>query len=105
EVADRRAEVIAPAVRRVLVGGRLGHGLLHRLDDQRRGGTVGVSDAEADHVDPRRPLLGDLALELGERVRRDLLETFTRLHAAPFRTQRLSRPRTPGAPSLSDSPA
>ena len=44
---------------------------------------VGVADAEADHVDAGGLLGGDLALELGEQVRRDALQALTRSHAAP----------------------
>ena len=88
EIAHRAAEVLAAAVRGVLVRLGLGHGLLHRLDDQRRRRPVGVADAEADHIDPRGPLLGDLALELGEGIWGDALQALTRFHAAPFRSPR-----------------
>ena len=84
EVAHRGAEVRAAAVGRVPVRFRLADGLLHRLDDQRRRRPVGVADAEADHVDSRRALLGDLALQLRERIRRDALQALTRFHAAPW---------------------
>ena len=73
EVAHGGAEVLAPTVARVAMGLGLADGLLHRLDDQRRRRPVGVADAEADHVDSRRALLGDLALQLRERIRRDAL--------------------------------
>ena len=84
EVAHGGAEVLASAVGRVVVGFGLGHGLLHRLDDQRRRRPVGVADAEADHVHPGRALGRDLALQLGERVRRDALQALTRFHPAPL---------------------
>jgi hypothetical protein len=88
EVVDRVAEVLAAAVGGVLVRFGLADRLLHRLDDQRRRRAVRVADAERDHVDARRALVGDLALKLCEGVRRDLLEAATRFHAAPFRTRR-----------------
>ena len=55
-------------------GARVGDRRLHRLDDVRIGRRVGIADPEADHVDPRRLLVGDLALELGEHVGRNRLE-------------------------------
>ena len=88
EVADRLAELLAAAVGRVLVRVGLGHGVLHRLDDRGGRGTVGVADAEADHVDAGGALLGDLALELGEQVRRDALQALTGSHPAPCRSRR-----------------
>ena len=63
------AEALAPAVGRVLVRVRPGDLLAHGLDHERRGGRVGVADAEGDDVDARRPLGGDLLLDLGEEVR------------------------------------
>ena len=70
---------------------RLRHRLLHRLHDQRRRRTIRVADSEADHVDARRPLGGDLALELRERVRRDAFQALARFHRAP--SSGMSRPR------------
>ena len=61
----------------------LGHRLLHRLHDQRRRRAVGIADAEADHVHALPRACGDLALQLGERVRRDALQALTRSHPAP----------------------
>ena len=83
EVAERLAELGAAAVGRVLVRAGLGDRLLHGVDDHRRRGPVGVADAERDHVDAGRALGGDLALELGEQVRRDPVQAVSGLHAAP----------------------
>ena len=74
EAGEGLAELRPAAVRRVLVGARVGDRRLHRLDDVRIGRHVGVADPEADHVDPGLLLRRDLALELGEHVRRDRLE-------------------------------
>src|SRR4030095_13375877 len=41
------------------------------VDDEVRGGQVGVADPEGDDVDAGRLALGDLAVDLGEEVRRD----------------------------------
>ena len=68
EARERRPELLAAAVGGVLVGARVGDRRLHRLDDVLEGRAVGVADAEADHVDAGRPLVGDLPLELGEHV-------------------------------------
>ena len=42
------------------------HRLAHRLNHVAEGRRVGIADAEADHLDPVRLLLLDLALEFGE---------------------------------------
>jgi hypothetical protein len=55
------------------VGAGIGDRGLHRLDHVPERRLVGVADAEADHVDPGLALDRDLALELGEHVRRDRL--------------------------------
>ena len=83
ERRDRLAELGAAAVGRVLVGGGVGDGPLGGGDDRRIRRHVRIADPEADHVDARGPLGGDLALQFGEQVRRDLLQTATRSHAAP----------------------
>ena len=59
EAGERVAELLAAAVRGVLVRCRVGDGRLHRLDDVREGRRVGIADPEADHVDPGRLLVGD----------------------------------------------
>ena len=74
EVGERAPELLPASVRRVVVGAGVGHRGLHRLDDVRKGRMVGIADPQADHVDAGRPLVGDLALELGEHVGRDRLE-------------------------------
>ena len=74
EVGEGLAELLAAAVGRVLVGGRVGDRLLHRLDDVVVGRLVGVADAEADHVDAGGLLLGDPSLQLLEHVGRHRLE-------------------------------
>ena len=79
EVGEGLAELLAAAVARVLLGAGVGDRLLHRLDDVRVGRLVGVADAEADHVDAGGALVGDLALELGEHVRRDRLQALGRV--------------------------
>ena len=88
EIPHGASEVRAATIGGVAMRLGLAHRLLHRLDDQRRRRAIGIADAEADHIHPGRALLRDLALELGERVRRDALQASTRLHAAPFRSPR-----------------
>ena len=74
ELGEGLAELGASAVARVLLVGRVGDRLLHRLDDVRVGRLVGVADAEADHVDAGGALLGDAPLQLGEHVGRHRLQ-------------------------------
>ena len=74
EVGEGLAEVLAAAVRRVLVRGRVGDRLLHRLDDVGVGRLVGIADPEADHVDAGGALLGDPPLQFLEHVGRDRLQ-------------------------------
>src|SRR5439155_4897524 len=127
EVAYSGPELRPAAVARITVRLGLAHGLLHGPHDQRRRGPVGISDAEADHVDPGRALGGDLALELRERIRRYALQAFAWLHAAapppagarrrvargglmrlapaPWRTPRSAHPQTPAAPTPTGSRA
>jgi hypothetical protein len=62
---------------------RVGHGALGGGDDRLERRHVGIADPEADHVDPGGALRRHLALQLGEQVRRDLLEAVTRSHSAP----------------------
>ena len=69
---------------------------LRRGDDRRVGRRVRVADAERDHVDARRLLLGDLALELGEQVRRDPVEALTRSAWSSFRKSSESVPANTG---------
>ena len=78
------------------MGARIGHRPLRGGDDRRVGRRVRIADPEADHVDARGALGGDLALELGEQVRRDPLQAPTRSHAAPLRTRRRACPRNTG---------
>src|SRR6202000_2005527 len=80
EVTYHLAKVGAAAIGRVLVSFSLRDSLLHRLDNQRRRRPVGVANAKTDHVDSSRALLGDLALKLGERIRRYALQALTRFH-------------------------
>src|ERR1039458_975756 len=108
EVPDRAPEILAPAVARVSVRFRLAHRLLHRLHDQRRRRAVGIADAEADHVHALLALARDLALQLGERVRRNPLQSLTRSHPVPpalLRARRSGGPHTPAAPTPSGSRA
>jgi hypothetical protein len=55
EGRDGFAERGEPAVRRVLVRGRLRDRALQRLDDRRRRRQVRVADPERDDVDPLPP--------------------------------------------------
>ena len=79
EVGEGLAELVAAAVARVLVVGRVGDRLLHRLDDVRVGRLVGVADPEADHVDAGGALVGDLPLEFLEHVGRHRLQALGRV--------------------------
>ena len=71
ERCDRLPERRPPAVRRVLVGVRAANLIPHRVHHHVGCGRIGVADAQRDHVDARRPLVGDLALELSEQVWRE----------------------------------
>ena len=97
EGGDGLAELRAAAVRRVLVRARVAPRRRCSASTTSCGrGRVGIADAEADHVDALRLLLGDLPLELGEQVRRDPLQAATRLSFSSFRNSSLSSPRYTG---------
>src|SRR6185437_3038277 len=82
EVGRRLTELVRAVVGRVLVRyGVAGTGS-KRLDHRLRCRQVGVANAEADHVDAGRALLGDLPLELGEQVRRHRVEPAREPHNA-----------------------
>jgi len=83
EAGHRFAEVLAASVGGVAVRGRVGHRTLGGGHDRRVGGSVGVADAQADDIHARRLLGGDLPLQLGEQIWRDLVQTATGSHAAP----------------------
>ena len=74
ELGEGLAKLGSSAIAWVLLVGRIGDRLLHRLDDVRVGRLVGVADAEADHVDAGGALLGDAPLQLGEHVGRHRLQ-------------------------------
>ena len=73
EGGDRFPEFVAAPVARVGVRAGVGDRPLRRRDDRRVRGRVGIADPEADDIDSGRALGGDLALELGEQIRRDRL--------------------------------
>ena len=83
EAGDRLAELLATAVARIGVRRWVGDGALGRFDDRREGRHVRDSDPERDDVDPGGALVGDLAFELREQVRRNALEALTESHVAP----------------------
>ena len=74
----RLAEQQGALVRRVLVRGGVPRRLGEGRDDVLGCRRVGVADAEADDVDAGRPPGGDLALDLGEQVRRQALDALLR---------------------------
>jgi hypothetical protein len=88
ESRDGLAELAPAAIGRVLVGAGIRDGALRRCHDRLVGRHVRIADPEADHVHPSLPLRSDLALELGEQIRRDPLKALTRSHVAPLRTRR-----------------
>src|SRR5438105_1197645 len=82
EPRDGLAKLGGAVVRGVLVRGRVAGGGGERAHHGLRGRQVGVSDPEADHVDPLAALGGNLALELGKEVGRHLVEAAGELHQA-----------------------
>src|SRR5205814_2617191 len=76
------AELLRAPIARVLVRSRIVRRLGERGDDGLGCREVGIADPEADHVDPRSLLLGDLPLELCEQVRGDLVEPTGELHSS-----------------------
>jgi hypothetical protein len=69
-VSDGAAKLGQALGFRVAVVGRVARRLDQGADDVRRRGDVRVADGEGDDVYPLRPLLGDLAADLGEEVGR-----------------------------------
>jgi hypothetical protein len=62
-----------------------------RLDDQVRRRRVGVANAQGDDVDALCALVGDLALQLGEQVRRQLSQACRANGAAQSASNRATR--------------
>ena len=97
EVADGLAELVAAAVGRVLVRLGLGDRLLHGVDDQ-RGRRAGRGRRCRARSRRRRPRLlgGDLALELGEQVRRDPVQALSSVACSSSMNSSASSPRYTG---------
>ncbi len=80
---ERRHRLAKPrpaAVGRVLVGVGQRHLALGLCHHHVGSGQVGVADAERDHVDAGSLALGDLSLQLGEQVRREILDALGEPH-------------------------
>ena len=79
EGRDRPPQLGRPLVEGILVKGRVLHVVLKAADDRRGRGPIGIAHPQVDHVAAR----GDggllLLVDLGEEVRRKLLEPL-RLH-------------------------
>ena len=81
EAGRRLPKLLRTVVGRVLVGRRVAGPGDQGVHDRLRGRQVGIADPQADHVDALSLLLGELALELGEEVRRNRVEAFREPHS------------------------
>ncbi len=93
EVHHGGAKLERAAVAGVLVTSGVVRRLREGRHDVRRRGCVGVADAQADDVCAGRPACGDLALDLGEQVRRQALNALREPHQAMW--SRNSSERSP----------
>ncbi len=77
---DRLSQLRQPfRLRIAMVLGQIGRGV-ERIEDVRGRRQIRVADAEGDDVDALCPLLGDLAADLDEQIRRQLSDSFGQFH-------------------------